>query len=297
MSPADKPHRGTIHIEDAAVIDQVAHPGEQFVLSVHAPECAQHATAGSFAHLQCDPDIPMRRPISIMGADPESGQVDFLYKIVGHGLRSLGHKKAGDTISVLGPIGNGFTIDDNKPRKLMVGGGVGVPPMLFLANQLARAGTNLGTSLVLMGSEVPFPFTTVESHVGVGGIATDATHALESLEQQRIPSRLASLQGYDGVHNGYVTDLTRGWLAFLSDSERAETQMFACGPEPMLEAAAQLAAEFNVSCQLCLEEYMACAVGGCAGCTVPVHLEDGVAMKRVCVDGPVFEAKTIYPSP
>jgi len=63
----------------------------------------------------------------------------------------------------------------------------------------------------------------------------------------------------------------------------------------MLEAAAKVAAEFNIPCQLCLEEYMACAVGGCAGCAVPVHLDGKIAMKRVCVDGPVFEAQTIYP--
>lgn len=296
MSNADKAHRGTIHLEDAKVIEQVAHPGEQFILRVHAPECARRATAGSFAHIQCDPDIPMRRPISIMGADADTGQVDFLYKIVGHGLRSLGHKKAGDVVSILGPIGNGFAIDDSKPRKLMIGGGVGVPPMLFLANQLAAAGTDLSTSLVLMGSEVPFPFDTVASALEVSGAAADATHALAELEQQNIPSRLASLQGYDGVHKGYVTGLGHGWLASLSADELAEVQVFACGPEPMLEAAAKLAAEFSLPCQLSLEEYMACAVGGCAGCTVPVHLPDGIAMKRVCVDGPVFEAATVYPA-
>lgn len=291
---ADKSHRGTIHLENAGVVDQVAHPGEQFILRVHAPECARTAVAGSFAHIQCDPDIPMRRPISIMAADPRTGHVDFLYKVVGHGLRSLGSKRAGDVISILGPIGNGFAPDAGRPRKLMIGGGVGVPPMLFLANQLATAGVDLSRSLVLMGSEVPFPFPTLVSNLGVSGIATDATHALEELERQSIPSRLASLQGYAGVHNGYVTDLGRGWLACLSAEERAETEVFACGPEPMLEAAATLAAEFGLPCQLSLEEFMACAVGGCAGCTVAVQLPEGTAMKRVCVDGPVFAAESIY---
>ena len=230
-----------------------------------------------------------------MGANPESGQVDFLYKIVGHGLRSLGQKKAGDIVSILGPVGNGFTPTADKPRKLMIGGGVGVPPMLFLANQLATASIELGNSLVLMGSEVPFPFDVVASKIDVANIAADATRALAELEQRGIPSRLASLQSYEGVHNGYVTDLGRGWLAGLSADELAEVEVFGCGPEPMLEAAAKLAAEFNLPCQLSLEEYMACAVGGCAGCTVPVHEPEGVTMKRVCVDGPVFEAATIYP--
>jgi dihydroorotate dehydrogenase electron transfer subunit len=73
--------------------------------------------------------------------------------------------------------------------------------------------------------------------------------------------------------------------------------MFACGPTPMLEAAAALAAEFDLPCQVSLEEYMACAVGGCAGCAVAVRTPDGVAMKRVCVDGPVFEARDVFPAP
>ena len=79
----DKAHRGTIHLDTAAVIDHQAHPGDQYILRVHAPACAATARAGSFAHIQCDPDIPMRRPLSIMGADRTTGYVDFLYKTVG----------------------------------------------------------------------------------------------------------------------------------------------------------------------------------------------------------------------
>lgn len=295
MSSPAQSRRGSIHLEDAAVISQTAHLGEQFILSVHAPECARLATAGSFAHIQCDPDIPMRRPLSIMGADPETGQVEFLYKVVGHGLRALGQRREGDTISILGPIGNGFAVSADKPRKLMLGGGVGVPPMLFLAKQLQTQGIALDDSLVLMGSEVPFPFAVMESQLEVTHIAPDATHALTQLEQSGIPSRLASLQGYKGVHQGYVTDLGRSWLQALDDRARHEVEVFACGPEPMLEAAAQLAADFGLPCELSLEEFMACAVGGCAGCTVPVHQPEGLAMKRVCVDGPVFAAEAIYP--
>ncbi|MBT8112803.1 MAG: dihydroorotate dehydrogenase electron transfer subunit, partial [Gammaproteobacteria bacterium] len=110
-----------------------------------------------------------------------------------------------------------------------------------------------------------------------------------------IPARLASLQDYPGCHKGYVTDLGREWLGALPEAERKQTELFACGPEPMLEAAAKLAHEFNVPCQLCLEEFMACAVGGCAGCVVPFKENDKViAMKRVCVDGPIFNAQNIF---
>lgn len=296
MTTHEHAHRGTIHLEDANIIAHTAYPGEQYILRVHAPECARMATAGSFAHIRCDIDIPMRRPLSIMRTDAQKGHVDFLYKIVGDGLRALSRQQPGTTISVLGPIGNGFTPNPDKPRKLMIGGGVGVPPMLFLADQLAgQQNLSMQDSLVLMGSEVPFPFEVQASGLAAAGVADGATHALTVLEDMGFPSRLASLQGFTGVHKGYVTELARQWLAKLNAAERAATEIFACGPEPMLAATAELAADMELPCQLCLEEYMACAVGGCAGCTVPVHLPQGVAMKRVCVDGPVFAAASIYP--
>jgi dihydroorotate dehydrogenase electron transfer subunit len=92
-----------------------------------------------------------------------------------------------------------------------------------------------------------------------------------------------------------VSQLADHWLSALSATERAEVEIYACGPTPMLKAVALIAQAHQVPAQVCLEEYMACAVGGCAGCTVPVHGPEGVAMKRVCVDGPVFTAASVYP--
>ena len=92
-----------------------------------------------------------------------------------------------------------------------------------------------------------------------------------------------------------VTELTRQFLQSYTAEQLDQTMVFACGPEPMLEATCNLAQEFNLPSQLCLEEFMACAVGGCAGCTVQFFSEDGPAMKRVCVDGPVFPGDSIYP--
>ncbi len=290
-----KSHRGTIFLEDANVIEQQAFAGEQFVLRARAPECARHARPGSFAHIQCDPDIGMRRPLSIMRVDPDKGIVEFLYKIAGAGLRALSRVPPGETISILGPIGNGFTPDEKYSCKLMLGGGVGIPPVSFLAEQLQRDGFHTGNSLVCMGSEVPFPFDSVVSDIQVAGIAGDVSHSMPLLEDLGIPSRLASLQGYAGCHEGFVTDLARNWLNALPASNRDAVEIFACGPEPMLHAAAALAREFELPCQLCLEEYMACAVGGCAGCTVPIHTDGQISMKRVCVDGPVFAAESVYP--
>ncbi|UCC57166.1 MAG: dihydroorotate dehydrogenase electron transfer subunit, partial [Gammaproteobacteria bacterium] len=117
--------------------------------------------------------------------------------------------------------------------------------------------------------------------------------AMPLLDDWGVPNRLASLQGYPGCYEGYITDLARSWLDSLSDTQRAEVSMFACGPHPMLAACARLAGEYDLPCQVSLEEFMACAVGGCAGCTVLVDTEEGPAMKRVCVDGPVFDAARV----
>src|SRR5690606_19818257 len=114
------------------------------------------------------------------------------------------------------------------------------------------------------------------------------------LDEWGIPSRLASLADYPGCFSGYVTDLAAAWLGALSPEALSQVEMFTCGPTPMLRAATVVARRFGIPCQASLEEFMACAVGGCAGCTVPVQTAQGPAMKRVCVDGPVFDAYTVF---
>lgn len=286
-----KPHRDTIFVENAEILAHQAYPGDQFILSVHAPRCALHARAGSFAHLQCDPGLPMRRPLSIMRVDADAGRVEFLYKAVGTGTRALAARQPGETLSVLGPIGVPFSPDRARPRTLLLGGGVGIPPMVFLADELRR--DSHWQPLVMMGSEVPFPFQSRPSRFIVPGMPEAVIGAMPLLEDWDIPSRLASLQGYPGCYEGYITDLARLWLDELPADARDEVSIFTCGPHPMLAAVAKLAAEYDLPCQVSLEEFMACAVGGCAGCTVRIDTPDGPAMKRVCVDGPVFDAATV----
>lgn len=292
----DRPHRGTIFVENGEVLEQKAYPADQFVLRVRAPRCAAAARPGSFAHLTCDTELPMRRPLSIMRADPVTGTVDFLYKIVGHGLALLAERRAGDEISVLGPIGHPFRPDPRRPRTLLIGGGVGIPPMVFLAERLAADDRRQWQPLVLMGSEVPFPFDLVDvgRHSHLPG---SASKGLAVMEGMGVPSRLASGAGLDGCFDGFVTRLAQDWLSGLDEKALAETTIFACGPTPMLAAAAKVAQDFALPCQVSLEEYMACAVGGCAGCVVPVRTPKGVAMKRVCVDGPVFDSAAVFPPP
>jgi len=291
----ERAHRGTIFVEDAELLSQQEYPGQQFVIRLRAPKCAAAATPGSFAHLTVDPQIPMRRPLSIQRVDASAGWVEILYKIVGPGLEALSRRPVGATVSVMGPIGNGFRPSPQRPRALLLGGGVGIPPMVFLAESLTNRTDAEWKPLVLMGSEIPFPFQTRPSTILLPGIPDGVIACMPLLDSWGVPSRLATLAGFPGCFDGYVTDLAAAWLSSLDEQTLAEVEMFACGPTPMLQATARVARRFGVPCQVSLEEFMACAVGGCAGCAVPVVTEHGLAMKRVCVDGPVFDANAVYP--
>jgi dihydroorotate dehydrogenase electron transfer subunit len=292
---SDRSHRGTIFVEDAELLETRQYPGQQYVIRLRAPKCAAAATPGSFAHLTCDPLLPMRRPLSIMRADAKAGWIDILYKIVGPGLEALSKQSQGATLSLMGPIGKGFVPSAARPRTLLVGGGVGIPPMVFLAESLKTRRDARWSPLVMMGSEIPFPFQARPSTIIVPGLPADVIGCMPLLEDWGVPSRLATLAGFAGCYDGYVTDLAAEWLGSLDAAALAEVEMFACGPTPMLQAAAKVARRFGVPCQVSLEEFMACAVGGCAGCAIPVVTEAGIAMKRVCVDGPVFDANAVFP--
>ena len=292
-------HRNTIFVEDCEILSHQAFDGDQYIMRVHAPKIAANAQPGSFAHLTVHPLRPMRRPISIMRVNKDQGWVDFLYKKLGEGTALLAENKVGENINIMGPIGKAFEIKEERKRPLLIGGGVGMPPMIFIAEHCAQLNRDTKTNyepFVILGSEVPFPFTTKPSEIMVSGIPDGVIASMPLLDDWNIPSRLASLQGYAGTYEGYVTDLARHWLKSLSKEQLSEVEIYSCGPHPMLEAVAKLAKEFDLPCQVSLEEFMACAVGGCAGCVVEVQTEDGnnIAMKRVCVDGPVFDAYSVF---
>jgi dihydroorotate dehydrogenase electron transfer subunit len=288
----NKPHRDTIFLEQAQILSHQAHAGEQYVLRLQAPQCARLGRPGSFVHLTCDPRLPLRRPISIMRADPEQGWIELLYKRVGRGTELLARRQAGEKISLLGPIGTPFRLTPGYSRPLLIGGGVGMPPMIFLADRLRDDRER--QPLVILGSEAPFPFSASPSKILVSGMPEGTIAAMPLLDDWGIPSRLASLQGYAGCFEGYVTELAGHWLDGLDQQTRESVEIFSCGPHPMLQAVAELAARFDLPCQVSLEEFMACGVGGCAGCAVEVRTAEGPAMRRVCVDGPVFDAKEIF---
>ena len=307
-------NRGTIFVEECEILDLKAHPAGQWQLRIRAPRIAAHAGPGSFVHVSCDPLLSMRRPMSLMRVDADGGWVEILYKEVGYGTRLLAGKRLGDRLSVIGPIGRPFEAVPDRSRALLLGGGVGIPPIVFLADRLRH---NPSISMfVVIGSEMDFPFETRASEILVPGVvngesatvhretqlelfgdvpalADNGNETMTLLEQWGIAARLASGAERPGCHQGYVTDVARIWLDTLDGKARGEVAIYACGPVPMLEACVDLARQYALPCLVSLEEYMACAVGGCAGCAVRVRTGDGRAMKRVCVDGPVFDGHAI----
>lgn len=292
MSPPQT--RGTINIEDAKILINDAYAGDQYLMRLQAPLTAAEAKPGSFIHLACDASLSMRRPMSIMRTDPATGWIELLYKTHGQGTKLLAQRQIGEAISLLGPIGTPFKLQDYRKQTLLIGGGVGIPPMVFLAEHIKDTAQGI-RPFVIMGSEVPFPFTPKPSQLLMPDVPEGTIACMPLLEDWGIPSRLTSLQGFAGCYQGYVTDLARYWLDSLDEATRAELEVFCCGPTAMLSAVAKLTQEYNLPCQVSMEEYMACAVGGCAGCVVRVETDSGPAMQRVCVDGPVFDAKAVFP--
>ena len=284
----NKAHRGSIQVLDCQILAHYQFEGDQYILTLDSPEIAKATKPGQFVHITVSDSLAMRRPISIMSVDTDNGTFDLLYKVVGEGTRQLAERKIGEVLSIIGPIGNGFELTDKK-LPLLIGGGVGMPPMIAIAQQMKDTNHD---PFVILGSEVPFPFTPELSKIG--NPCPNASHTMPLLEEWNVACRLASLQDYEGVFKGYVTDLAREYLDTLSTDELSEVEVYSCGPHPMLEAVAKLAKEYDLPCQVSLEEYMACAVGGCAGCVVEVQTDDGPAMKRVCVDGPIFDATTVF---
>jgi len=282
-------NRNTIFEEQASVVAHIHHPGAQSILRLLAPKTAKSAKPGQFVHIRVSDALPLRRPISIMLTNPEKGTIDLLYKHIGEGTKQLSERKVGEVLPMLGPIGTPFDVSDTSKRYVLIGGGVGVPPIIFTADALAGK----ADVVVFAGSEVEFPFALKPSTFILPGITGNTTLTIASLEERNIPCRLASNAGLYGCYEGHVPSLARDYLLALSDEERSRCVLLSCGPHPMLHAVAKLGRELGVPAQLSLEEVMACAIGGCAGCVVKT-IEDGQEKyRRVCVDGPVFAAELL----
>lgn len=228
---------------------------------------------GTFIHIKvADSNDPLlRRPFSIYDYDQEQGVVDILYKIFGRGTRVLAKTRTGDILDVLGPLGNSFVEAENERNLILVGGGVGIPPLYLLAKRCRQKSD----------SEPQITF--------LCGLA-DANEQVMAQRLDKLPLDLhySTDNGSLGYH-GLVTDLLRQQLA---DGNRDNDSLVcACGPSPMLKEISRICHEKKVRCLISLESIMPCGVGTCLGCVVKKSRGDGYY--RVCREGPVFPAEEV----
>ena len=246
--------------------------GAYWLLSMSAPEIAERARAGQFVNIAVTAQHSLlRRPFSIARVSkqgPAAGTVDVVFAAHGPGTDWLTHVDVHDIIDVVGPLGSPFPLPQRKVSCLLIGGGYGVAPLFFLADELARQGLR------------------VDMIVGAGTQA----RILNAIEAKRI-SASVTFTTDDGTfgHHGVVTDVME------EVAERCRSGVvYACGPMPMLRAVSQRAGELELPCQVAVEEHMACGIGVCFTCAIPVHTKDGdLAMRRACLDGPVFNGARI----
>lgn len=219
--------------------------------------------AGQFLHVACGEGSLLRRPISVALtlADEPENTAALIFEVKGEGTRWLSKRKAGDMVDVLGPLGNGFSVEEGG-RYLLVGGGIGTPPLLGYAEAFR------------------------ENAVAVLGFrSADRAILVDRYREACKEIYLCTDDGSAGRH-GFVDAQVRDIL----EKDRGFTAILACGPKPMLRSVAKAAAEYGVPCQVSMEERMACGVGACLGCAL--QMADGT-MKHVCKDGPVFSAEEV----
>jgi len=255
-----------IDIFAAEVLDHREVAPEHFVLTLDAPPIAERARPGQFVMVRAlgawDPLLP--RAFSVYHADAEGGCIDIMYREVGAGTQRLRLHEPGQRVHIWGPLGSHFPLPEGE-RVVLVGGGVGVPPLVYWAEYLAAL-------------TVPMEVIAL-----IGAARGEFLVGMDHFRRARADVRVATDDGSAG-HHGYVTELLPELL------EGVRTSVYACGPMPMLAAVARITEAQEVPAHLALEAPMACGMGACLGCTVPLRA-GGFA--RVCTEGPVFSASAI----
>jgi dihydroorotate dehydrogenase electron transfer subunit len=239
----------------------------------------------------------LRRPFSIAARRDRGGgraELDIIYRTVGTGTRWLAAVKTGAALSLLGPLGNWFTLRGEKPAAVLVGGGVGIPPLLYLAEALCAAGKK---TVAFSGARTS---TLLPLRVGASsGVspAGEPTRCVVELAPYGIEAAVATEDGTLGFP-GMVSEAFEQWL----DRGRRnpdELVVYCCGPEPMMKAVADACAARGIECQVSMERHMACGMGTCQSCICKVRTEEqgGWTFKLCCTDGPVFDARRIIWEP
>lgn len=231
--------------------------------TISAPEIALNAEPGQFVHILCG-ERTLRRPISICEILRNKGKIRIVFEVRGEGTEWLAKQPVGAELDILGPLGHGFNVSDTDKNVVLVGGGIGVPPMLETAKAFG------------------------ENAIAITGFRNkDAVILQDDFKKVCKETYLATDDGSAG-HHGLVTDILKDVL-----NDNKINAVYACGPTPMLRAIAAMAKENKVPCFISLEERMGCGIGACLVCACKIQTADGVSHKHVCKDGPVFNAEEV----
>lgn len=255
--------------EMATVLSQCCIAENIYDMTIKNKEIASHAKPGQFVSVySANASKLLPRPISLCGIDKEAGTLRLVYRVTGEktGTEEFSRLKEGDSVSILGPLGNGFTVEPGK-RAFLIGGGIGIPPMLGLAKSLRAS------------NETEF--------VSVMGYRDAQTFLFDEFKEQG-DCYVATEDGSVGA-KGNVLDAIREY-ALSADV------IYACGPTPMLRALKAYAKENNMTCYISMEERMACGIGACLACVCKSKEKDAhsnVNNKRICKEGPVFLAEEV----
>ena len=234
-----------------------------FDFVVCCPALASLSEAGQFANIRVEGKT-LRRPISICDVDRGNGLLRFVIEVRGEGTDRLCQLESGQRMDLLAPLGNGFSLPEIKGTALFVGGGIGVPPLLYPAKQYGRGAT------VILG------FRSAAQSILIGDFAAAGCSV-----------QVATDDGSMG-HHGFVTDLIQQSL-----SQQRPDIVYTCGPPLMLKAVAALCEEKNIPCQVSLEERMACGAGACLVCACKTVRDGGTVYRHVCKDGPIFDSREV----
>ncbi|MCX7924651.1 MAG: dihydroorotate dehydrogenase electron transfer subunit [Fimbriimonadales bacterium] len=257
----------------AMVVEHRRRGANLYELILHAPPIAQGATPGQFVMLRpMRTHAPLwRRPYSILRANPDKGVFSILYSVQSAFTELLSLKPIGSTVQTLGPLGSYFQPVRSARRHILVAGGVGAPPLCFFAARLAPTLQSGEQILILEGAR-----------------RADLLVGMDEFRALGAEVRVATDDGSKG-YKGYVTSLLE-----MALNEPIESAVYACGPNRMLQAVAQLCTARGVPCQISLDAPMPCGTGVCLGCAVKVNTPDGGAWyKRACTEGPVFWAEEV----
>jgi hypothetical protein len=258
--------------EIAVVVDQSSLGNGIYDLTLKTDKIAKAAKAGQFVSVYSnDKSKLLPRPISLCGINRDDDTIRLVYRVTGEGTGTEEFSKLvrGDKVRILGPLGNGFTVQQGK-KAFLIGGGIGVPPMLQLAKDI-----NAGIDNAVCDMNI------------VMGYRDENTFLLDEFKEQAA-SFVATEDGSVGT-KGNVID------AIKENALEADV-IYACGPMPMLRALKAYAAEHDMDCFISMEERMACGIGACLACVCKTKDKDAhsnVNNKRICKEGPVFDAKEV----